>query len=237
MPSDETPQGFVPPYISFSTLTGLFEKMEDKAPPPRIDRSYLDNMSGGYQTAVITALKSLDLIGDQGEITPALIEIVQNPDLRPKAMGAILREKYAEQIALGEQNATQGQLEEVFKRYGFSGETLRKAIVFFLHACNFAQIPVSPNFRSPKRAPRKRGPKKAQEPSERSDTTANTPASTGTAKGDTVMVTLPSGETLTLIVSTSVLSLDRDERKQVLDIVDTMQDLDTEAEDAEGGQI
>lgn len=221
-------QAFIPPYISFSTLTGLFERMENEPPPPRIDRTYLDNMSGGYQTAVITALKSFDLIGETGEVTPTLIELVKNPDERQKMIAAILRDKYSEQIELGEKNATQGQLEEVFKRYGFTGETLRKAIAFFLHACNYAQIPLSPHFRAPKRvkgAPRKR----AKKPTPRTVVEEQPTGQVETGTGDTLTITLAGGEEVSLAVSTGILSLPRTDRDFVLRLVDLMQDYDADA--------
>ena len=52
-------------------------------------------------------------------------------------------------MRLGTINATQGQLEEAFREYGVSGDTLRKAIAFYLAAAKYAQVPLSKNFRVP----------------------------------------------------------------------------------------
>ena len=49
-------------------------------------------------------------------------------------------------MRLGTVNATRAQLEDEFKKYEITGATLRKAISFFLHAANFAEIPLSPYF-------------------------------------------------------------------------------------------
>jgi Family of unknown function (DUF5343) len=138
-----------PPYISFRTLLNLIERMADEDVPPRIDRSFLSGLSGGYQTQVLAALRSLGLMEDDGRVTTRLQALVDQPEQRATIIGAILRERYPEAIALGEEKATQGQLEEQFKAYGISGATLRKAIAFFLHAANFAGIPVSPFFKTP----------------------------------------------------------------------------------------
>ena len=43
--------------------------------------------------------------------------------------------------------ATQGQLEEEFRKFGITGATLRTTIAFFLHTARHAEIPVSPHFK------------------------------------------------------------------------------------------
>jgi hypothetical protein len=138
-----------PPYISFRTLLNLIERMADEGVPPRIDRSFLSGLSGGYQTQVLAALRSLGLMDDDGKVKPRLLTLVGQPDQRPALIAEIVRERYPEAVALGEEKATQGQLEDQFKRYGITGTTLRKAIAFYLHAANYTGITVSPYFKIP----------------------------------------------------------------------------------------
>jgi hypothetical protein len=138
-----------PPYISFKTLTNLLERLQETHLPPRIDRSYLDWLSGGYQTQVIAALRWLDLIGENGEVMGALTGLATTPQSRPQLIGELLRGHYAPIFALSAKNGTQGQLEDEFRNYGLSGSTLRKAIAFFLHATQYAEIAVSPHFKVP----------------------------------------------------------------------------------------
>jgi hypothetical protein len=138
-----------PPYISFRTLLNLIERMADEGIPRRIDRSYLGGLSGGYQTQVMAALRGLGLIGDEGAVQDRLIELVGSPTDRQELIGAILRERYPEAVRLGAANATQGELEDSFRPFGITGATLRKAVVFYLHAAQFAGIPVSPFFKAP----------------------------------------------------------------------------------------
>ena len=142
-----------PPYISFKTLTNLLERLQQTHLPPRIDRSYLDGMSGGYQTQVIAALRWLDLIGEKGEVTPVLAQLATNPESRPQIVAELLRARYLSVFALSDANATQGQLEEAFRDFGVSGSTLRRAVAFFLHAVRYAEIPVSPHFKIPSAPP------------------------------------------------------------------------------------
>src|SRR6266571_880195 len=142
----EAAQPSAPPYISFRTLLNLIERMADQGVPRRIDRSFLTGLSGGYQTQVMAALRFLGLMSEDGDVQPALLDLINQPKVRKDLMGQILRARYAEAVQLGEQNATQAELEAEFKKSGISGATLRKAVAFYLHAARFADIPVSPFF-------------------------------------------------------------------------------------------
>jgi hypothetical protein len=147
---------WVPPYISFTTLVGLLDRMkEEGGAPPQIDPSYLDNFSGGYRSTVIASLKSLGLINDKGEVLDLLTTLVEAPDrnARETIIADLLRRLYPEPVRLGGIKATQGQLLDAFREHGIGGDTLRKAIAFYLGAANYAKVPVSSNFKVPSVAP------------------------------------------------------------------------------------
>jgi hypothetical protein len=137
-----------PPYISFRTLLNLIERMADNGTPPRIDRTFLSG-SEGAKTQVIAALKALGFLDVDGNVTPLLVEAVKNPDGRKALIRQLLEQHFPEPVRLGTINATQGQLQDAFKEYGISGDTMRKAIAFYLRAAEFAGVPVSPNFKTP----------------------------------------------------------------------------------------
>lgn len=137
---------FFPPYISFSQLENVLERMRNESVPARVDRSYLGSWSGSAQAQFLKAARSLELLDEHGRPTDTLKRLVSEPDERPDIVGTLLRAKYPEALALG-QDATQSQLDEVFRNYsGISGSTTRKAITFYLHAAKFAGIPLSPFF-------------------------------------------------------------------------------------------
>lgn len=149
-------KAWVPPYISFTTLVGLLDRMkEEGGAPPQIDPSYLDTFSGGYRSTVIASLKSLGLINDKGEVLALLTDLVEAPDrnARETIIANLLRQLYPEPVRLGGIKATQGQLLDAFRETGIGGDTLRKAIAFYLGAANYAKIPVSSNFKVPSVAP------------------------------------------------------------------------------------
>jgi hypothetical protein len=140
-----------PAYFAFKTLTNMLVKMEEHGPPNRIDRTFLSEMSGAGQTQFIAGLKALGLIDEEGRVQPRLTQLVSDTDDRPRILGQILRERYPRAVALGDSNATTGELIEVFKEaHGVQGDTARKAIAFYLQAAKYAgDISLSPNFKTP----------------------------------------------------------------------------------------
>lgn len=144
----ETGTAFVPPYISFTQLTNVLDRMKAEGAPSRVDRSYLGSWSGSAQAQFLKASRSLGLIDELGRPTQVLKDLVSEEEKRPAVMRAILEDKYPGPLALGK-NATQQQLDESFRQYeGISGSTTRKAITFFLHAAKFAGIELSPFFKA-----------------------------------------------------------------------------------------
>jgi hypothetical protein len=147
--TDTKTNAFSPPYVSFRTLLNAIERMEAEGMPSRLDRSYLSNLPWSTQNHFLAACRALKLIDDAGRPNPILIQLVEQPNERPRLVGEVLRDLYAGPMSL-RNNATQAELEERFKEYGLSGSTARKSIAFFLHAAAYASVPLSPHFRSPR---------------------------------------------------------------------------------------
>jgi hypothetical protein len=122
--------------------------MEREGVPARVDKTYLDNLAGGYQGQVFTALRSLGLMGDDYRVLPSLRELVEIPDRRPELIGKLVQRTYPYAVTLGE-DATHGQLEEAFKENAPSlGTAARaKAVTFYMHAAKFATLPLSKHFK------------------------------------------------------------------------------------------
>jgi hypothetical protein len=133
------------PYTSFKTVLNFVLKLhENQAVPPRIDRSILGG-SEGQKTQVLAALKFFGLIKDNGDVTPLLMQLVNEEKQRPRLIAELLRQRYPDATALAAVNATGRQLEETFSP--LTGDTLRKAVTFYLHAAKFANHPLSKNFK------------------------------------------------------------------------------------------
>jgi hypothetical protein len=180
---------WTPPYIAWRTLLNLFEKLESNQ-PPQIDKTFLSG-SNQSRTQTMNALKSLELIEEDGSLTPAILSIVEAGTERPKAVRELLSRFFEEPIRLGSVNGTQQQLDQAFSDYGISGSTLRKAASFYLKAAAYAELPLSPNFKTPSRTrtksstPRKRRPKAPKNGTDGGGASRNASAS-----GDSSLATL-----------------------------------------------
>lgn len=145
------PRELQPPYIAWSSLLGLLDKMATDGLPSRVDKSYLHNHSGATQTQILAALRSLELIGSDGVPTQALQVLVQEEGkTRQEAVASLLASRYPAVVELGRTNATQGQLEDAFQDMGVTGDTRRKAVAFFLKAADYAGVSVSRNWTTPR---------------------------------------------------------------------------------------
>jgi hypothetical protein len=144
-----------PPYVSWTTVLNAIERMASEGETPsRLDRSYLRNMPGSTQAQFRHACRWLGFVNpDDDTPTPTLKALVADADGRPELVGRLVHQRYPGPLSLPK-NATQQQLEEAFREMGATtGETLRKNVAFFLNACKYAGIELSPQFSQP-RVPR-----------------------------------------------------------------------------------
>lgn len=144
--------GFKAPYPPFKTFTNFIERVAEKGLPPKIDRSYLNWLSGLGQSQLLMALREFGFIDANGVVTDRLREYVAAANSeRAKLLADLLRQNYPGAVNLGTQNATQQMLEDEFKdRYKLDGSTKRKAIAFYLKAAEYAGVETSPNWRTPR---------------------------------------------------------------------------------------
>src|SRR5205823_6191224 len=125
----------------------LLIRLQEQGSPPRIDRSYLSNLAGRDQTYLLAALRFFGLIGDNGEVTEDLDELAFDDERRRKKLGQLVWDRYADAVAVSEDRGTQAMLEEAFAQFDLAPEPKRKAITFFLKACEYAGIQLSPYFK------------------------------------------------------------------------------------------
>jgi hypothetical protein len=137
------------PYLSWSSFTNLLDKIRDGGAPSQIDRTWLGG-SGSYQSAALAALRAFGFVDADDRPTERLLTLAKAGEAqRPELMRPILTDFYGGAFALGS-NATQGHLEKWIRDRGLSGETVTKAISFFLAAAKFADVPVSPFWKAGK---------------------------------------------------------------------------------------
>jgi len=143
----------VPPYMPFKTFTNLLVRMAEQGVPRRIDAGYLNSMSGGTRAQLMGGLKWFGLIDAEDHPQPGLKALVEARDSRPQAVAALFKDKYDWALALGNDRATQDELDAAFRDRGVTGSTMRKASAFFLQGAQYAGLPVSPFFKKAREAP------------------------------------------------------------------------------------
>lgn len=136
-----------PPYVSYRTLTTLFDDLKTVGLPPRIDRSVLNRFSGGVGSQLLMALKSLNLTTDAGAPTQWLAELVQS--YGTPAYGAslkkVLEHSYPYLKAINLTTATPAMFADAFKdAIDAKEDVLRKCRTFYLHAARDAGIEIGP---------------------------------------------------------------------------------------------
>lgn len=136
-----------PPYTSFRTFLNLLDRLQGGNIPQRIDRHYWGSFLGGTVGGhVMATLRFFGLIhGSDNEPTPAL-ETLVDPAQRKTALADLLRRSYAPVFeAVNLERTTAGHLQQAFRNtYKIDGDTLRKAVTFFVHAAQYAEVPLSP---------------------------------------------------------------------------------------------
>ncbi|MBI4220543.1 MAG: DUF5343 domain-containing protein [Chloroflexi bacterium] len=136
----------IPPYVPYRTFRNFLEILLKEGIPARIDRSvWGERVSGSNGIQVMTALKVLGLIDQEGRPSPDLEKLVKlEGDARRKVLRAILERTYSPVVSLDLPRATRAQLRDVFKTFGTNEAVLAKCERFFVQAAQDAGMEMSP---------------------------------------------------------------------------------------------
>jgi hypothetical protein len=216
------------PYGSFETTKNAIAGFAEGV-PHRIDRSAFPGLAWNAASRLITGLKFLDLINDLGQPMPSL-EKLATPDeaVRKRVLESILRTQYSKVFELDLTRTTPSLLAETFaEHYNATGDTLEKAVRFFLAACQYVGIPVSPLLTRAQR--RSTAGANAGKP-RKVTTTQKKPGTTGAADsmpvgpvmGAARRINLESGGTLSVSAAVDFLTLSASDRKFVFEVIDRL---------------
>jgi len=142
----------LPPYIAYRSFRNWLASRKIGL-PDKVDRSILGNLSGVVQSQLLSTLRFLRLISPEGSTSEELQRLVRSEGAEhQKVFSEVLRTAYGFLFSsdLNLLRATPAQLAEAFGKQGVSGDTTRKAVLFFLLAAKDAGIQVSPDLRAPK---------------------------------------------------------------------------------------
>jgi hypothetical protein len=135
------------PYMSFQGFRNLQDRLREDGVPQVLDASFFRQYSGSMTAQIRGTLRFFDLMDEDRRPAPLLIELVQADEQRRiEIMRGLAESKYSDVIALGT-DATHGQLAEVFRNRGLTGQSITKAITFYVGLADYSGIPVSPFFK------------------------------------------------------------------------------------------
>lgn len=154
------------PYMSYRSFRKYLEDFELLGLPAQFDSSYFASASGSTVAQLRGTLRFFDLIDDDRRPTPLLAALLDaSEDDQKIALKDAFESHYEKANAL-DRNATRGQLADVFREQGLSGDTVQKAIGFYLSMADDVGIELSPYFKrarsSTASGPRKRRASKAK---------------------------------------------------------------------------
>ena len=233
--TDQASTERTPPNMSPVTVSNFVETHR-RTLPSRIDRSLMKSIAGGDQPRILAALRFLGLTEGERDTPTALFEALR--DARDDeaavkaAWAATLRAAY-EPIFTGLDltTATQGAIDERFRdTYKIQGDTVRKAVAFFLALARNAGIPLSSYVkqtrqRGPGGAAKVRTPRTPRGPRDgkTAPATITPPAPAETPVGTSAMVVrFKSGGTATLYVNCDWVTISTEDRKALLAWIDAM---------------
>jgi hypothetical protein len=222
-----------PPSMSPVTLTNFVETHR-RTLPSRIDRSLMKSVAGSDQAKILGALEFLDLIQSNGTPTPkfeALRQAGEDEAEVKRAWSSTVEGAFPLMFqGFDLTTATQAMIDERSREeFSISGDTVRKAVAFFLALCRYANIPLSSYVKAtrvrsgrPPGAPRRTTPRpkpsdtKPKPPEERvRDDNGET--------GETKTISLRSGAgTIKLTVSVGWMDLTGADRDFVLKLIDDL---------------
>src|SRR3989304_4402418 len=142
------------PYLPFQTFTSFIDKLHSTTIPPIVDGSLLQTMSGSMKGQLMSVLKFLSLIDNQGYVQEKLRDLVKSykSDTWKDTIGNVICESYNNIIDnVDLDSGTAQQLAEAFRKRGnVEGQVLDKAVRFYLSGLKEAGLTYSPFFQAKK---------------------------------------------------------------------------------------
>ena len=230
-PSDESKVAAV--YVAFKSLLTSIEILEQGL-PSKIDTSVWPTMAGGVRAQLISALKFLGLIDNDRNPQPDLERLVNDKEHRPETLKGVLERSYPTIVQLGSTNASSKQLEDEMRAYNVAGDTLEKAIRFYLQAAEYAGIPLSPHWKK-RKAPARISPDRKKPKAPKRSTEVTPLVRQPMHEQNMMIVELPSGGQMRLSVTADMMKMSIEERTFMFDVIDKMHAFEQEHKKASKG--
>lgn len=217
----------VPAYGSYAGMKSQITRMRENGVPPILDRSFFGSISGSLVAQIRGQLRFLGLIDAEFKPTSTLRAIEGTDDAQAKEMLKRAAEQaYATQVALAQQNGTHGQLVDSFKKAGLTGETINRAIAFYLALTEDLGLPKSPHFKKASSSASKPStPRRPRQPRPKPNPNLLAAGGTGSA---TIIAPAPAGTSadaqkasyVAMLIELAQKSDDPDAQRDMLDRIE-----------------
>ncbi len=142
------------PALSLGTLTNFVNNFKTvEQIPTHIDKSmFPGTMSGANQSALLSALRFLGFTAGDNKPLPLFEAYVNaSPDDRPVIWRDCVMASYAFVFKhVDIERTTAAAVADRFRAQQISGDTVRKAVTFFLHAAKAGKIKISEHVKAPR---------------------------------------------------------------------------------------
>lgn len=145
-----------PPYVPWRTFESYIEGLKGfgDSLPNVIDRDSMRTLSGATQSWLLSGLRALNMIDENGAPKPRLNQIVKaDADERKTLYKQLISAEYKFLDGINLAGATPRQLDTAFESTGATGDTVRKCIAFFIGLAKAADVPLSSLIQKGRRRP------------------------------------------------------------------------------------
>jgi hypothetical protein len=241
--TDQEAQRNVPPYAPWRTFETYLDGLKSFGShgPNVIDRDTMRTFSGAMQSALMSALRSLRLMDDKGVPKARLKAIVHaSPEERKALYKDIIATEYPFLSDINLMGATPRQLEAAFETTGASGDTVRKAMAFFVNLAKAGDVTMSPVLEKVRRRQRASNGARTRKPLRAvsmnpadfvdDDDEASDDPGSGTSSTAMKTIALPKAAgSITLSGDINIFNLVGEERALVFALIDKMNEFEAKA--------
>lgn len=153
------------PALSHATLSNFLDAFKGTEQiPTHIDKSLLSTQSGAIQSAILNTLKFLEFTTEDGKPSEMFYEYVATEKSERAAIWHKVLTKHYDFLLshVDIERTTSALVADRFRTQNISGDTVRKAVTFFLHAAKAAGLKVSAHVKAPRLPGKLSGKSKGQ---------------------------------------------------------------------------
>lgn len=230
------------PYLPFKTFLNSLDVFTHGT-PSILDRTIWKSQSNVMQGLIMNTYRFLGLVDEYDAPSEALEKMIAHHEQRPAVLRGLMEATYGQEFGWDFSSATPKLLEGMFEdSYAVTGATKQKAITFFLKACRFASITLSPFLMNQIRnTPNRKKRAKTRDaayvpPKETPGTNGGSTAGAGVSDNSHV-IQLVSGGTVTVIITANPFKTSPEDREFVFGLIDQLQKYEaTHPSDSDEGE-